>query len=157
MKKLEKILVMLIITGFVMRLLKIHEGSLIQFIATAVLAALYALGGAYYIMKDAPLKGVDILGNDLRKKAGEVLKGLAAGIVFGYTLLAVLFKTMYWQNGSLLVETALMALCILIAVAIAAYSRNRKEFNRQLLIRSAVYFVVTIIIWLVPTNMFLLR
>lgn len=157
MQKLEKVLVMLIITGFAMRILKINEGALIQFVSTAVLAIWYVLGGAYYIMKGAPVKSTDCFENDLRRRTGDVLRGIAAGIIFGYTLLAVLFKTMCWQNGQLLVETALMLLAILLTVAIVYYRRIRKTFNRQLLIRCAAYMIVSAIAWLLPSSMFILH
>lgn len=145
---------MLMITGFVMRLLKIPEGGIVEVIVGSILSFFYAVG-TFFLLNGTSFKKT-YERSDPNTKPADILKSVFSGLIFSYTILALVFKTMVWPSEQSMMETALILLTIMLVIAIVAYSRNKKESNKQLLVRVIIYATVSVVAWLVPAQSFLL-
>lgn len=135
MKKLEVILALLILTGFVMLVFHIPSGG------TIASASILVLSLFYYFLSFALFNNIR-LNNIFVKEAYKDTKPLrifgsiVAGIGISSLLIGTLFKVQRWPLADNGFFTGLIMTIIVSAVAVYKFSKTRAAYYRAILIRT---------------------
>lgn len=135
MKKLEIILAILVLTGFIMIIFHIIPGGTIASLSILSLAILY------YVLSFALFNNIrmkDIFNKEAYKdtNALRIIGGIVTGIGISSLLVGTLFKVQRWPMADTGFFSGLIITLIVSAVAIYKFSRTQAAYYKAILIRT---------------------
>ena len=145
---------MLMITGFVMRLLKIAGASLFQTFGSLLLMVFY-LVFSFFLLNDISFRGMFKKASYVGIGGGNITLGILSGFAFSNVVSAILFKTMAWHGAGTVLFVSILPLLMLTVAAVISFMNRKTGFRKQLLIRCMIYTIVLLVVGLLPEHIFL--
>ena len=150
MKRFEKLLIILAIVGYVLKMLLIPGGSMLFYYCSIILWWLYfLLGFAFFngIRLKALFKKESYTGIPMLHILGAVFTGLALSV----GVLGILFKLMTWPGAGInLFVGMIVCLAIIIIIAIRRKDKYKLYYNRML-IRLVTVTILCVALYFLPS------
>ena len=149
MRKLEKILGLVIIIAFVMKLALIPGGSILTVISLTILACIYyPLGFAFFngirlrqIFKKDSYKGITVL---------RIIEAIGVGIGLSVICIGILFKLQLWPGANTNLLTGLITTLIILIIALIRYLKSKSDYYTLIFKRIAIIGGVGLIFTFLP-------
>ena len=125
------------LVGYVMVLLRMHDGVVVELIALPALALFY-LVCSYFLLR--PTASAMIVAPS--RSNWTIGLGVAAGLGFAYCLISLMRYTLHWQPWLDTVENSAIILILLSAITIWKRKALGVPFTKGLLTRSAIILAV---------------
>jgi uncharacterized membrane protein len=153
MKKLEMILIIGAIIGFILALINTPLDSLIVSVFSITLSCLYFCFG-FALFNNSPLR--KIFNEDSYKGLGtwEILIAIGTGIVLSILTSGFMFTILNYPSAKTLLAVGISLGAIIIILALIKNAQEKNRFYRKIILRSLVFLIIAIILLLLPVHLF---
>ena len=149
MKKLEKILVLLMLLALVMKLSLIPGGSSIASFSMVLLSLIYFPFGFAYLNK-IPLQKIFIKDAYREMTLTRIIWTIGIGLSFSAICMGILFKLNSWPGSNQDLMIGLVTLAIIIVIALFRKIKLKYENNSLMLSRIVILSVLGIMFLISP-------
>ena len=152
MRKIEFVLIIMIIIGLALTLLLIPGGSIIFGLSSGLLAMLYYPLG-FMVYSDIPIKGVFKKSSYSHTNTRRIFGSVVVGIVLSIIIIGCLFRINIYPGDQIMLRMGLSLLTIgLVVTLILYFQRNKDVFYKQILIRILIIGAIGITLVFIPTD-----
>lgn len=144
MKKTEKVLTILMLTGAVMVYTDVAGGSILVTFPGLILSLLYFPLG-FVLFNGISLKGIFKKISYAGTTTMDIVQAVIAGFVLSQALICVLYVVLHWTNMNLMGNIGLASSLICVLYAIVMLLLRKKKLHREVLIRSVVIAIAIIL------------
>ncbi|MBL0072424.1 MAG: hypothetical protein IPP34_11710 [Bacteroidetes bacterium] len=140
--KTEKVLIVLAIIGICFKFLHWEGGGLILILSLMALSVIYFPGGFYFF-------------SDKSVKRQNIPLSIISGFFLAIAPVGVLFKFQYWEGKTVMLLVSVISSIIIFSIALILKSKATDElkvYYKNMLLRTAIITVVTIMVSLVPSE-----
>lgn len=154
MKKAEKILLILAITGVVLKLLLISGSGLLITVALMSLSIMYSVFSFAFFNQ---IRLRQIFNRDSYKgiSAWRIIGTIVLGFSLSCAITGILFKLQSWNGGALLTFVGYVCLILCLIVALISYYKNSKTRSDQFIFnRLIIIGILSLIFYFIPRSLF---
>lgn len=149
MRKTEIILTILILLAIVLNYSRVDFSTLLLVLSCMGLSILYCFLGVCFlnnlgfkeIRHKIPFKGI---------VSSRIVLSIFSGIVLSMTIIAILFKVLWWGASLIGFSIILPMLSVIAIIALVMYVKTKADFYKYLLIRMGFYGMISFVLFLTP-------
>ncbi|MBL7941800.1 MAG: hypothetical protein JNM00_03490 [Flavobacteriales bacterium] len=151
MKRFEYILIILAVTGLIMRICLIPGGAMLMILSATLLSLFYMWFGFAFFNK---IGFTGIFKRNSYKGGGAhtQLPAIAMGMALALMLLSILFKLQLWQGSFFLFLQGIVLGVIVFVIVLILHLRSKAPFSGMYFSRLMVYGILAIGIYLTPAS-----
>ncbi len=154
MKVFEKVAVLSVMLGLLLRILLIPIGSDVIFYGLLAVTFLYFYFG-FVLLNEVRIKDVFKKSTYAKIPSWHMVGGIACGLALSMVSVGVLFKLRGWFGAETNLIPGLISLIVITVISIVKRKGNHPEFYGRVLSRTIVAIVFCILFLLIPRYTFL--
>lgn len=141
MKRIEFILIGILLVGFLMNLFFLTGGGVLIMLSSLFLALLYYPGGLF-LFNDLPFKGVFKRESYAGLTAMKAIVSVVAGIALSLICLGILFKLQSWPGSEVNLLVGLTMLLTVVLIAAYKFKATKIDIYKNILKRAGLFGIV---------------
>jgi hypothetical protein len=142
MRKIEVVLILLALTGIILKFYSIEGGALLTAVSFISLFVLYFVG-AFILLNGIPAN--KIFKSSTYSTIGwrKMLWSVLSGIVLAYAVLGILFSILSWYGAGVVLMNATVLLLPVLIISLV-FAVQGSKLNQNILLRSAVVLIIAV-------------
>lgn len=149
MKKLEKILIIIALIGFIFMLIPFPGGSILIILSLSMITILYFLL-SYALFNNLTLKDIFKKESYMEIKPLRIIGTIGLGFGLSYLTLGILFMLMHWSLGKMYIIIGLIISMIVLVVSFIRYSKTKSKLDIIIIKRIVLFSAFGIFLILAP-------
>ena len=153
MKKVEKVFVLLVLIGIVLRLMLVPRSAALMFLSSVALCLFYFYLG-FALFNDIRLRSIFKKSSYDATNTMHILAGIASGFALSAACVGIMFKFLSWPGSFFQLLLAIFACTIIFVISLIKMKGSNIPFYKRILTRIVSFGSVCVLLLTIPQNTF---